>query len=394
MKKLSIILLLVLLLVGCQNEVKTDENDNLMNNENTMNESNTQDNNLGEETEQNDAVSETENEVDETQETEDTSQVNETQETEVAEETEETEETIDLTSQYLEYNVNESGQIMVIMYHDLREKASTYATTVELFKNDLNRLYEEGYRTISMSDYINNEIDIPIGTTPVILTFDDATLSNFHYDEAGDIAQDSVVGILNEFYEEHEDFGRNAIFYVYGQNPFRERSLLEDKLNYLIENGYEIGNHSYDHEKLNTLDQAGIIKAIGGQHAFIKSLVDYDMMHVSLPYGIRPSETLIEFVFSGTYEEVSYNNVSAVNVGWNPTKSPLHKDFNPRSINRITCGDDDFELTYWMDYFKEHPEKRYISDGDEMTHVVPESQLESVHPAILDTITSYDDKEE
>ena len=57
------------------------------------------------------------------------------------------------------------------------------------FYNDLLYLYEHGYRSISLNDYINDNIKVPIGCTPVIFTFDDGTKGQFNLikNEAGDL---------------------------------------------------------------------------------------------------------------------------------------------------------------------------------------------------------------
>jgi len=288
--------------------------------------------------------------------------------------------------------VNEAGQVIVIMYHNLSEKEGTYASTPDLFRADLERLYSEGYRTVSMSDLINNTIDIPMGTTPVVLTFDDGTKSNFYYEEDGTIGKDSVVGIMDEFYKTHEDFGRNAIFYLYGTNPFREKELLQQKLEYLIDNGYEIGTHTFGHDELNNLSAEGIQKTLGRNEQFIQALIpDHQMKHLSLPYGLRPKGDLESYLYNGTYEELTYEIVSAVNVGWNPIASPASVKFDASSINRITCGSDEAELHYWLDYFVNKPERRYYSDGDPSTIVVPVDQLESVNDKYLEQVITYEE---
>lgn len=322
----------------------------------------------------------------------------ETEEVEIVEETEEEAEVveeIDYEALYRAYKVNEVGKTIVIMYHNLSDKPGAYASTPELFRADLERLYEEGYRTVSMSDLVNNTIDIPMGTTPVVLTFDDGSKSNFYYDENGEIAEDCVVGILESFAAEHEDFGTNAIFYLYSTNPFREQDLIQQKLNYLVDNGYEIGNHTFGHENLTQISATAIEKTLAQNEAFIASMVEgYHMVHLSLPYGQRPKDDRIEAVWSGSYEGTNYDIVSAVNVGWNPIVSPAHKDFNPKSINRITCGDDNVELNYWLDDLKRNPSKKYISDGDPNTVVVPETLKDKVKDIYLEQLITYEESEE
>lgn len=112
----------------------------------------------------------------------------------------------DLLPLYHEHGVNEMGQIMVIMYHNLADEQGLYATTPEIFKEDLIRLHTSGYRLVNLSDVVNNTIDIPLGTTPVVLTFDDGSKSNFYYDASGEIANDSVIGIFNEVKAMYDDF--------------------------------------------------------------------------------------------------------------------------------------------------------------------------------------------
>lgn len=386
MKKIVWLIMMALVLVSCQpNDIENTTTDA------DITQNQTETNTV--ETEEIEEINETDTSEVNDQETEEAS---EEQSQEVSQDqTDVTEESIDYEALYREYGVNEVGKVVVVMYHNLADKPGDYATTPDLFRQDLERLYNEGYRTVSMSDLINNTIDIPMGTTPVVLTFDDGTKSNFYYDENGEIAKDSVVGILDEFYKTHEDFGRNAIFYLFGTNPFREPDLLEQKLRYLIDNGYEIGTHSYGHEDFEVLDKAGLQKSLGRNEAFIDSILnDHDMIHLSLPFGHRPAEAYREALWQGSYEETEYTIVSAVNVGWNPIASPASSKFNPKSINRITCGDGHMELNFWLDDLKNNPEKRFYSDGDPNTVVVPEDALDAVDDKYLEKTITYKESEE
>ncbi|MFO8060018.1 MAG: hypothetical protein R6U70_05120, partial [Bacillota bacterium] len=74
---------------------------------------------------------------------------------------------------------NELGSVMILMYHDLGEGEGEgeWRRSRENFRRDLEYLWENGYRPVSLSDYLSGEIDLPEGMSPVILTFDDGLSS-------------------------------------------------------------------------------------------------------------------------------------------------------------------------------------------------------------------------
>lgn len=389
MKKLTVLLLAGLLLTGCmQNDINTQDTkqpveqaDNQSSDPDQTQEQGSDDKDVNEDQSNEGQVKE-ENQVNE----EDQADENQTTEDQV-------DEPVDLTASYQDHQVNETGKMIVIMYHNLADKPGTYATTPDLFRSDLERLYREGYRTVSMSDLVDNTISIPLGTTPVVLTFDDGHKSNFYYDDQGQIAKDSVVGILEDFYKDHPDFGRNAIFYLNGGIPFGQTDSYEKKLRYLIDNGYEIGNHSLSHANLSKIHADAIQKQLGKNKNDYEDLLAYTMRHLSIPFGERP-KSLEDYLWSGSYDDRPYKIDSAVNVGWNPINSPAHHKFNARSINRITCGDDHMELNWWLDDLKNKPSKRYYSDGDPNTVVVSEDRLDTVNDIYKDKVITYKTKEE
>ena len=80
--------------------------------------------------------------------------------------------------------VNELGAVMILEYHRIAEEGR-WSRTPENFRSDLELLYEEGYRCVSLKDYVNNAINVEPGRTPVVITFDDADPSQFRYLEEG-----------------------------------------------------------------------------------------------------------------------------------------------------------------------------------------------------------------
>src|SRR5689334_1757587 len=69
---------------------------------------------------------------------------------------------------------NEVGVIPILEYHEISSKEKWMMRSIPNFRHDLERLYKEGYRPISMKEYLDNRIDLPAGMSPVLLTFDDA----------------------------------------------------------------------------------------------------------------------------------------------------------------------------------------------------------------------------
>ena len=145
---------------------------------------------------------------------------------------------------------NEAGEIMILMYHNIGSEEKEWVRTPLNFRKDMETLYEKGYRPISLRDYVSGNITTEQGYTPVVITFDDGNLNNFEYLESGDINGESAVGLLIEFNEKHKDFPLEATFFLDGEQPFRQNSLILKKLSFIIDRGMD--TVSYTHLTLPT----------------------------------------------------------------------------------------------------------------------------------------------
>ena len=63
---------------------------------------------------------------------------------------------------------------MILEYHLIEEPEGRWARTPANFRKDLERLREGGYRLVGLGDFLDGRIDLPAGTTPAVLTFDDS----------------------------------------------------------------------------------------------------------------------------------------------------------------------------------------------------------------------------
>ncbi|NLL07295.1 MAG: polysaccharide deacetylase family protein [Clostridiaceae bacterium] len=286
---------------------------------------------------------------------------------------------------------DESGKIMVVMFHNFVESFvpskyddGAYTTTFDEFRKLLPYLYEQGYRLTSMTDYLNNNISVTAGCIPMIFTFDDGTTGQFNLvNEDGKLVanKNSAVGIIEEFNKTHPDFGVEGTFYVnLGNSTFQGEGTLEERLKYLVDKGFEIGNHTYTHINLtNAKDSDHIQKEIGlNQKTMFELIPGYKMNTFSLPYG-APSKNLQKYVEKGEYEGVKYENLAIMEVGWDPALSPVSKNFNPLSVHRVRASGIkpvDADLAWWIKNLTR--EGQYISDGNPDTVTVPKSKEENI----------------
>ncbi len=284
---------------------------------------------------------------------------------------------------------NEVGQSMVLMYHNIGEEEEEWTRTPENIKSDLKNLYDRGYRAVRLQDYVNNTMNVEAGKTPVVITFDDGNENNFRIikneNEEDIIDPNSAVGILEDFKNEYPDFNTTATFFVFGTNIFRQSEFLNYKLNYLIDNGYDIGNHTLDHRSMKKADSKEYIQeALGEQVGIINDILpNYEVNTYALCYGERPKDDeFYSYLEQGTYNDINYKNIAILNVGWNPVNSPISIDFNPLSIPRIRGSQtkvDNVGMYDWMKYLDENPSKRYISDGVEEVITIPKSLEDRVN---------------
>lgn len=302
---------------------------------------------------------------------------------------------VDLSTIDLSLKPNELGEIMVLMYHNVGEKESDWVRSEENFKKDLATLYSKGYRPLALKNYVRGHIDTPAGYTPIVITVDDAQRNNFYYLEDGSIDPHCFVGILLDFQKEHPDFPLHVSFFATGPYPFGQEGYEKEKIHFLIQQGMDIGNHSRDHVSFRHLSGEELQESIGAQAAFLESLAPegYKVNTLALPYGSHPDDALEIFLQKGSFQNHHYENIAILNVGWDPWYSPFHKDFTPFGIHRVTASElhvDGVGLYDWLRYFDEHPEQRFISDGNPAVVTIPstlENQLLLKEDLLLNSYT-------
>jgi peptidoglycan/xylan/chitin deacetylase (PgdA/CDA1 family) len=280
---------------------------------------------------------------------------------------------------------NEIGRIPVVMHHQIRpDRVGEYDQTPKEFRAELELLWKRGYAPIAVSDLIDGRIDIPAGTSPVVLTFDDATTEQLALRPDGTPKPDTAVGILLEFARTHPGFEPAGTFYV-NREPFGSADAGRRLLPWLVEHGFELGNHTHDHTPLRGLSatevQRELVRGAGVIHA---ALPGYRIRSLALPMGSLPDDARL--AVRGSWDGRGYGPYGVLLVGAQPAASPYSTDFDPGAIPRIRTshagwkGEADFAFAYWMTELARNPRTRYVSDGDPDTIAVREDELARVKP--------------
>lgn len=283
-------------------------------------------------------------------------------------------------------NYNEMGKIMILMYHKFSEnKTDDWTRSLVDFKNDLEVLYKKGYRPISLKDYIDGKIDIPEGYTPVVFTFDDGTSSQFNLiEENGKLIVNpkTAVGVMMEFNKNYPDFRIKGSFFINHTGFFYGKGSNQQRLRYLLDNGFEIGNHTVNHVNLNKLSTAQKVQKEVGEHVKITQSIipGYVEDVLSLPFGIT-SNRYGKYLITGEYEGVKYRNKALLLVGSQPARSPADLGLDLFRLPRVKASGKKpalQDMYYWIDYFDKHPEERFLSDGNPKAFSVPKALKDKV----------------
>ena len=189
---------------------------------------------------------------------------------------------------------NELGKVMVLMYHEIGQKEDTWARTIDNFRKDMETLYNQNYRPVNLNAFLDGNINIPAGTTPFIMTFDDGTAGQFRLIEEDDdliVDPDCAVGVLLAMNEKYSDFQPAGTFYIYYPLPFRQKDYIDDKLELLVNWGFEIGNHTHGHENLGKVSTGEAVKTLARHVRTTESIIPgYQVNTLALPYGARPKD--------------------------------------------------------------------------------------------------------
>jgi hypothetical protein len=277
---------------------------------------------------------------------------------------------------------DELGRIPVLMYHQLvASPKGAYDQTRAEFRAEIDRLYASGYRTITAADLVAGRIDVPAGKSPMVLTFDDATVSQYGELPDGRVDPRSAVGMLLEVAHRWGEARPVATFYV-NEAPFAGRPRY---LASLAKLGMEIGVHTESHVNLRGLSAPGVQRELARGFGLIRAAVPgARVTTMSLPFGAFPRDPALVrggagYAFEGVFR-----------VGSGPARSPYSKGFDafgvPRIRSGMKTGDQAFTSTYWLPRLQA---TRFVSDGDPSVISFPRAKASLLDPRFRSRARPY-----
>ncbi len=251
---------------------------------------------------------------------------------------------------------NTDGVVFVAMYHRVMAEESAYTRSRDNFRKDLGRLYEMGFRPVTLGEYIDDKMDLPPGASPVVMTWDDSTKEQFRYLEDGTIDPDCAVGIWLDFAKTHHDFPVKGSFYINANGPFEGDG--PKKVRQLLEWGCEVDSHTMTHEYLSRVDDEKVKKELGGMQDYLRELGIENPRVLCLPFGLKPKNR--ELMRSFVWEGKTVRHEAALLVGSNPAPSPKDPKRDLFAIPRIQAYDGEMGLTHWLDQVEKGAVKPYV----------------------------------
>ena len=305
------------------------------------------------------------------------------------------------------YKPNEAGAIMTVMYHRILagEADADLNRQPNTFRRDLQQLHDKGYYPVTALEMVTNDMKVPAGKTPVVLTFDDALISQFRIIQGSDgkphIDPNCAVGIMESFSKKYPDWPTKATFFVLpkeGKNgdPFGQAESVGDKFAYLASKGYEVANHTSTHSNMRGMDAAKLQWELATANKDIKQLApDATMKTFALPYGKLPRDKASrKYLQAGKDGDTSYQHKAVFLAAWRPNLSPVTRADKKWTMGGQFAVFDRYELErvkpdtkqakqpgtleYWMAFFDRDKNARYISDGNDHIVTVPITMKDAV----------------
>ncbi len=277
---------------------------------------------------------------------------------------------------------NELGQVPVLMYHRILAKAITpYDRSPAELRGELERLAKAAYVPVTAAEFATGRIDIPAGTHPVVLTFDDGYPSHLALDAHGNPQPDSAVSVILDVARRYPWFRPVATFYLI-KDPFMMGDRARDGVRWLAGHGFEVANHTIDHVDLAGMSRAKVRREIGTDQRMLIDMGGVPPVTFAFPYG-APSH--LSWADHGSGGGASWDFAGMFLAGWRPADSPFSTAFQPMEIPRVRSegkikkdGCDQFCSTAWLDWLDKNPGKRYTSDGDPVAISFPSSAAGSL----------------
>jgi hypothetical protein len=287
---------------------------------------------------------------------------------------------------------NELGRIPVLEYHLLGDSDSRWKVERGHFRRDLELLYANGYRPVTVSEVVDRKIDLPAGLSPVVITFDDAAPSQFSYIErngALEVDPNSAIGIWLSFRKTHPDWRNKATFCMLpagalGHAFFGEKGIdgqqsawRFQKVRFLAEQGFELCGHTLWHANLGNYGDAVVQEQIArGTLAIDSAVPGYRVRTFALPLGVWPKNRAL--AVAGSWRDpksgrvASYHFDAVLEVAGGPTRSPYDSAFDPHRMMRVEVFANQLERALEQ---LDRSGTRYVSDGNPATVARPAAQL-------------------
>ena len=286
-------------------------------------------------------------------------------------------------------SANELGRIPVLEYHLVGDTEGRWQRQRDRFRQDLDLLYARGYRPVTTAELVDGKIDLPVGTSPVVFTFDDASPSQFRYVERNgtlEVDPTSALGIWLDFARTHPGWSNKATFCLLsgaeaGRSFFGDKGIegqqtawRYQKVRFLAAQGFELCNHTLWHANLGKYDDAQVQEQIArGVLAIDSAVPGYRVRTFALPLGVWPKNRALAargaWRDPRTGREVRYHFDAVLLVSGEAVPSPHDRTaFDPLRLERIQVTGDALERA--LDRL-DRAGARYVSDGDPSTVAQP-----------------------
>jgi hypothetical protein len=185
---------------------------------------------------------------------------------------------------YVDATVWESDPVVpILLYHKFKTNRPSTLTAVSRldFVEELEKLNQSGYVTVSLERWLSGDLRLPEGKRPLVLSMDDLFFRNqITLTPEGEPAADTGLGVSWQFYKDNPEFGFHwALFSNLGDKPYGSGSLEEQRIQlaqtivWCIEHDAKVYNHTFRHANLKSTKGPGVTAELRENDEYLRKLL-------------------------------------------------------------------------------------------------------------------------